>query len=1143
MYNAASAAKDFEACERTRSEKKMNTEPNRGAASSNMNHQAHNNTATATPASTGARNYKNVKKNPIVTVEKSTSVQSNNHNADGNVICSTVTCPDGSILELSPASPSILLGPGKHGIPSTAPDCRYFVNLVKNPAGDGYSTELVPIGLQSCRVTRAGNTFFVKSLYQQILTDASFASPTRIIIMDGDIIEPYHQDCSAEEATAKGAYYPFKVNLSSSSSAAAAAPGPKNGMIGQTYVSSTTLQQRNNEQPVMDGSAFLEASRKIDEAAKYSCKTSGDNEVKRVHFDNESFTETFLEDPTNTTNFFISYYKSVVKRVSDKSVLDNLLSTYADAISPLGNGNEKRNVPMNIKGVDDFPLKELLSIFITGNQLSFGKRMIEGYIWLSCQDILTKKEHLQTQYSYFCQRTVASGPKLLVSVYDPLVNLCNTLGWDKLEDLLVGSVEKLCECGHVSMALDFCQNIASKSTPSGREVAHRPQVCARMFKVAYGGRFHADPSLATREFIDYSVKDIVPTKSSKEFCRVLLGSFVDIMSPPNPENRRIPLRPIYNLPLKDLLSHIVERECYTLGKRVIDGYIWLSCQEILEACSYSDRIHSPSGPMKLKFAGKPLQSICDALGWNELEVVLVEAVKKLCTHGTWQEALELCQIASNPSERSSGEDGERFRVRSLMMKALYTTTIARFQHNPTETANFVIYWAKKTSEPSTSRLITDFVDMMSPVDHSHRQMPLQTVKWFPLKEILSLLVEGKKFALGKRVIEGYIWLSCQEVRVTRYYGMRSRGHLEVSKPGGPKLLVNAFEPLVGLCNVLGWNELEDLLVESIQKLFQFGNPHFGSYEYMETAIDLIKKIHPAPVGDSDCSRVCAKMATIACDETFKGLEVIHKKNHFRYLLPLYTKLVRLIANFCPAMATGFETMVKNFDVDQMLYPLLSDESFRSNASVNDVAKNMLRQLTTHCAQLLHARLSSDPDVVTAWTVPNAHVCQNAKFRQFLLTQCKETFDWEVRKSDHESLLHGLQALIDAGDISCKSHKPYSKYHFKITKLKTCRVHVNALTCSCSSDVDEKKITQKPTGCLQETTKVKRARDEEMLQSLKAYLTPEEIRGLSSQKRKAADALGGAVDDDVVLTGVAGVAETIAKRVKAAEDAGEVIEIL
>jgi len=66
----------------------------------------------------------------------------------------------------------------------------------------------------------------------------------------------------------------------------------------------------------------------------------------------------------------------------------------------------------------------------------------------------------------------------------------------------------------------------------------------------------------------------------------------------------------------------------------------------------------------------------------------------------------------------------------------------------------------------------------------------------------------------------------------------------------------------------------------------------------------------------------------------------------------------------------------------------------------------------------------------------------------------------------------------------------------------------------------------------------------MLHSLKENLTPEEILVLSSQKRKAVDALGDDDgDDDVVLTGVADVAETVAKRVKAAEAAGEIIEIL
>ena len=879
--------------------------------------------------------------------------------------------------------------------------------------------------------------------------------------------------------------------------------GPNNdiGMIGQTNDSC-----RNAEL----------------EAAKHSSNASSENVNGRVHLDNESFRETFLEDPTNTTNFFISYYKSALKRVPNKSVLNNLLGIFADAISP--QGNEQRREAMNIKGVDDFPLKEILSIFIAANQLSFGKRVVEGYIWLSCQETPSRKK---CSYNDAFLRLHSSSPNPLVSACDPLVNLCNALGWDKLDDLLVGSVEKLCEFGDVPMALDFCQNIASKSTPSGGEVAHRPQVCARMFKVVYGKRFHSSPSRATRGFIDYSVKHIVPTE--------VLISFVDVMSPPNPENRRIPSEALtYDFPLERLLSHLVARECYTLGKRVIDGYIWLSCQEI------NGQTHlGPSGPNKLIEAGAPLRSICDALGWNELEAQLVEAVKMLCTHGTPNQALQLCQMVSGFSGRSSSfEDKERSRVTLMMVKAVQKTTIARFRHRPTATAQLVVAYAKKLSNPSA--LITAFVDEMSPVDHAHRQAPLATLCRFPLKEILSLLVERKYFNLGKRVIEGYIWLSCQEVR-----------NIIRSPPRGPTLLVSAADPLVSLCNVLGWNELEASLIESVQKIFQYGDS--GSSEHVQTAIDLIEKIHPPPIGDSDCSRVCVKLATIACDEIFKGWEAMHKNYSYnrrgiRHLIPFYTKFVRLIAKFCPTMSPRFETFAKNFDVDQMLYPLLSDENFRSSASVNDAGKGILRQLTTHCAQLLHARVSSDPDVVTAWTVPSAHTCQNAKFSRFLLSQCKETFDWKVRKSDHEGLKQELQVLVNTGEVTCRTYQPPSScyrsgpYHFKITKLKTCRVRLDALSCSCSSDVNEKKVKQEPASCLHETTKEKRAKDEEMWQSLKAYLTPEEIRGLSSQKRKA-DALGGDGDDDVVITGVAGVAETIAKRVKAAEDAGEVIQIL
>ena len=742
----------------------------------------------------------------------------------------------------------------------------------------------------------------------------------------------------------------LKVDMNTST------PTPHNDVAGQSiHDNNVTQQRRKSEQhTVMDGSAFLEASRKIDEAATFSRKASNEKAVGRVHFDNESFLETFLEDPTNTTNFFISYYKSVMKRVPSNDTIYSLLSTYVGAISPLG--SEKRRAPMNMKGVDDFPLKEVLSLFIDSNQLPFGKRVIEGYVWLSCQDILSGKKK-ESNGVYSCDRAVACGPKLLVTVCDPLVILCNGLGWEKLEDLLVESVEKLCEFGKVAMALDFCQNIASKSsTLAGGGVLHKSRVCAKMFR--------------------------------------------------------------------------------------------------------------------------------------------------------------------------------------MMTKHAYATIIARYHHNPTETANHVISFARKSSDAKFSRaLLNELVDVMSPADKTRRQLPQGGVNTFPLREILSLIIEGKFYALGKRVVEGYIWLSSQEVRWTthsQFGGSRT----STVQPKGPTLLSSAFDPLMSLCKALGWNEFEDVFVEATQKIFQFGKPGRNSFEYMHSPIDLMEKFHPATREDTDCSRVCAKMATIACDELFKGLQEMQGSS----LIPIYTKFVRLIANFCPAVAPRFETFVKNLDIDVMLYPLLSDEYFRSSASSSGVGKNILSQLTNHCAQLLHSRVSSDPDIITAWTVPNAHACQNENFTKFLQNQCKCTFDWKVRKSDHEGLQKELRALVDAGDVSCGSYQPYSgaPYHFKITKLKTCRVHLNALSCSCSSDVDEKKITHQPKDCLRDSSKVKRAK--EMLQSLKTCLTPEQIRGLSSQKRKAVDALGDNNDDDVVLTGVAGVAETVAKRVKAAEDAGEVIEI-
>jgi hypothetical protein len=1204
-------------------------------------HQAKS-TAIATP-SIGVRVYND---NPIVTAEKSTFARNNNSGTCGGVNYSTVTCPDGSVLTLSPdkrhGSPSnIILGRGQYGIPSSASHVSRqacVLRLVKNNNDDkAFTTELVVLGSQPCRVTRGGNAFIVKSI-AQIVADGNDTSSSHMIIRDGDVIEPCYRNCSVEEATSKGTYHPFRVSVSAASVGGTSVVLNPNAkwLYNQCSVAKSTMEyphstlhlatkiltairqhySSNNEsdanahvqtQPiqdllfkmidegkkrdltfvfnvasksyelckdheglteetlrdvavacgdvdvdndgltphrdvmgpsnhkntvavsygksehtVMDASAFLEASRKIDEAAKYSSSVaSNDKVVGSVQFHDESFLETFLEDPTTTTHFFITYYKSLVKNGANKDIINNLLNTFVGAMSPLE--SNKRRMPTNMERFDDFPLKELLSLLVDRNQMVFGKRVIDGYIWLSC-------------------RTLSSGPKLLLSACDPLVILCNALGWNELEDLLVTSVEKLCERGDVIMAVEFCQTVVSKSsTLAGGGNDHRSRVCARMAKVAYGKRFHTNPKDGTDAFIKYYKynelvhRKFVQNASSKESCRILIGSFVDVMSPPDPENRRVPLIGVKDFPLKELLSLLVEGRNYALGKRMIEGYIWLSSQEVRETNTWNGRVRivQPRGPTLLVNAEAPLLSLCDALGWNLLEGVLIDAVKKLCTYGSSQDAFTLCRFAST-SSGTSGGDGHRSRVYLMMRKAAYATIIASFHNDPTLTANHVILFASKSTETDLKwELINDFVNMMSPTDVTRRRMPLKTPLYdFPLKEILSLLVEGEYFALGKRVIEGYIWLSSQEVRETNTWN----GRVEIVTPRGPSLLLKAAAPLVSICNALGWNELEDILVESVDKIFQFAK---SDYYYMERAIDLIEKIHPTTRQDNDCSRVCAKMATIACDGLFNGL---HAKQG-SYPVPTYSKFIRLIADFCPTMAPRFETFAKNLDVEQMLYPLLSNENFRSSASTSDAGKNTLSYLTNHCAQLLHSRVSSDPNIVTAWTVPNAHVCQNASFRGFLENQCKQTFDWQVRKSDHIGFYQELQAFVSSGDITCESHQPWSRaYHFKITKLKTCRVHLNVLSCSCSSSTCERNVTQVPSDCLRDSSKVKRAREEEMLLALKAYLTPEEILGLASQKRKAVDALGDD-DDDVVLTGVADVAETVAKRVKAAEDAGEVIEIL
>jgi len=324
-----------------------------------------------------------------------------------------------------------------------------------------------------------------------------------------------------------------------------------------------------------------------------------------------------------------------------------------------------------------------------------------------------------------------------------------------------------------------------------------------------------------------------------------------------------------------------------------------------------------------------------------------------------------------------------------------------------------------------------------------------------------------------------------------------------------------------------------VLVKSVEMLCK----HYRT----EKAVLLVDKIAPAASegqGHDHRFRICSKMAKIACDKMIDELRQAYQYRTDTHRLPLYNKLLWLVGNYCPTIAPKFVTLAKNLDVDSMLHPLLTDGALRSSSSA-DGMMNTLSQLTNHCVELLTSRGSSDPNNVTAWTITNAHLYRDTNFCSFLQNQCKQTFDWKVRKSDHKLFEGQLRTLINAREIRCESYQPgYSAaYYFKITKLKTCRVNLSALSCSCSS-YDGGKGSQAPRDCLRHSSQSKRRDDKAKLDAIKAYLTPDQ---LSSQKRKAADALDG--DDDVVFTGVAGVAETVAKRVKAAADAGEVIEIL
>lgn len=129
---------------------------------------------------------------------------------------------------------------------------------------------------------------------------------------------------------------------------------------------------------------------------------------------------------------------------------------------------------------------------------------------------------------------------------------------------------------------------------------------------------------------------------------------------------------------------------------------------------------------------------------------------------------------------------------------------------------------------------------------------------------------------------------------------------------------------------------------------------------VDSLISLVEKMAPIILSDettstTDTSRI-TNMISVACEKALSlGRSVP---------LATYKKLVKIIGRYCPSQFVRFVEVVKSLDLDSIIYPLVSDHTLWSSAS--DCMKNSLGLLALHCADVLHARVSSGLGTATLW---------------------------------------------------------------------------------------------------------------------------------------------------------------------------------
>ena len=466
--------------------------------------------------------------------------------------------------------------------------------------------------------------------------------------------------------------------------------------------------------------------------------------------------------------------------------------------------------------------------------------------------------------------------------------------------------------------------------------------------------------------------------SNKQLTNNLIGAFVDSVCPPDKTITRALSKESF--PLNAILKIFVDDKensaSRLLSKRVLDGYIWMSCS------GRATQTKEPNGPTLLPSSAASIMTLCEAFGWVEYEDVLVEAVEKLCLHKKADVAIELLGKMTSSSNPNTSSDQSHTCVKMASIAC-----------------------EKVLAQPKSVTLVTykKLVNVIETYCPSQAARFVEVVKTLDVDNIIHPLLSDATLLSSTHSMK------------------KSLGEL-------------TFVAVDKLC----------------------------ARNSVDSLISLVEKMAPILLSDettstTDTSRV-TNMISVACEKALS----------LRRSVPLatYKKLVKIIGSYCPSKATRLVEAVKTLDVDLIIYPLVSDHSLWSSAS--HCMKNSLGLLALHCADVLHARVSSGLGTATLWSIPPAslsNISKRSTYSSFLSSPCIKVHDWQVRKADHSKIMADLRHLINTGEIRARSHQPRGRgpWHFSITKLKPRNVPLSSLgnmNCTCSRSMSSTCLLKK-----------------------------------------------------------------------------------